>query len=97
MRGGLAVVLERLATSGLLGGARMLKIKNLEPLGSGEKHHVGRITIERVAEAALVHYQRAHAGALGLHRAGEAGWPSANTDQVVGRRHRNSLTSAVHS
>src|SRR5208282_1683984 len=50
---------------------------------SCKKHHVDRVVVNRVAQAAFVDHQRVHPRALGLDGAGQPGRPRANANNVV--------------
>ena len=85
--GELAIILQGFGARGLLGGADQGQVADLEEFGRGEENHVDRIVVEGVAEAAFVHDQDAHAGALGFDGAGEAGGAGADAENVVGWVH----------
>src|ERR1039458_1842529 len=91
---GAAVIDEGFGAGGRGGGGHW-QIADFHALGRGEKRHVGRIVKQRVAEAAFVDYERAHASALGLDRAGQAGGACADADHVIGRVHRRTATIAI--
>src|SRR5260370_3125112 len=80
----LPVVFQRLDASWLIRRANQRKIANFEQLRSREKHHFHWIVEDRIAEAGLVDDQRPHSGALGFNGGGQAPWPPANADNVVG-------------
>lgn len=90
---GAAIVFQRLDARGLASGDGHGQVANFHALGRGEKGHVDRIVEERVAKAALIDHQRAHARALGFDGAGEAGRAGADADDVVVVSHRASLLS----
>ncbi len=90
---GAAVIVERLGARGLPCRDRHGQIADFHALGRGEERHVDGIVVKRIAEAAFVDDERAHAGALGFDGAGEAGGPGADADDVVGVRHRLNLGS----
>ena len=90
---GAAIIVERLGARGLPRRDRHGQVADFHALGRGEERHVDRIVVERIAEAALVDDERAHAGALGFDGAGETGGPGADADNVVGVRHRLNLGS----
>src|ERR1700733_13719988 len=78
----LAVILQRLIAAGFLVGAGKGHIPNLQQLGRGEKRHVRGIVKEGVAKTALVYQNRAHASALRLDGACQAGRASAHYQYV---------------
>ena len=80
---GAAIVFQGLGAGGLASRGGHGEVANLHALGRGEEEHVGRIVVERVAEASLVDDQGAQAGALDLNGAGEAGRAGADADDVV--------------
>ena len=91
MLDGAAVILQRFGARGLPRRRRHGQVADFQELGRGEENHVDGIVVERIAEAALVDDERAHAGALGFDGAGEAGGAGADADDVVGFRHGMSL------
>jgi len=76
----LAVILECFDASRLLCRTDQRQIADFEQLRGGKENHVHRIVIERVAEATFVDDQRAHSGALGLYRTGQAGGTRADAE-----------------
>ena len=90
---GAAVVIECLGASGLPCRDCHGQVADFHALGRGEERHVDWIVVERIAEAAFVDDERAHAGALGFDGAGEASGAGADADDVVGVRHRLNLGS----
>ena len=87
MLDGAAVIFQGFGASGLPAGNGHGQVADFHALGRGEEKHVGRVVVERIAEAAFVDDEGAHAGALGLDGAGKAGGAGADADDVVGVVH----------
>src|SRR5215469_17990922 len=79
------VVLEGLPPRGLRIGGGEGNVADLEQLGRGEKHHVRRIVVDRVDQAALLDHQHAQADLLRLNPARQTGGASANDDDIGAR------------
>ena len=83
MLGALAIVLQGFIARGLLADANQRQVADLEQFGRGEENHVHRVVVQGVAKGAFVHYQDAHAGALGFDGAGESRGAGADAEDVV--------------
>ena len=72
----LPVILQRLDAHGLFRRANQRQVADFQQFRSREEHHVDRVVVNRVAQAALVDHQRPHSRALRLDGAGQPGGPA---------------------
>ncbi len=76
------IVLQRFGAAGLFVERGHRQAADFEQLRRGEEHHVRRIVVERIHDAALFDQDRVEAALLQLDAAGQAGGPGANHDDV---------------
>src|SRR5215472_14530522 len=79
----LAVILQRFQSRGLVSQAHHRQIADLQQFRRREKHHIHRIIVNRIAQAALVNHQRPHPRALRLHGARQSGRPRSHANDVI--------------
>src|SRR6516225_1326339 len=83
MLSALAVILQRFQSRGLVSQAHHRQITDLQQFRRREKHHIHRIIVNRIAQAALVNHQRPHPRALRLHGARQSGRPRSHPNEVI--------------
>ena len=90
------VILQRFGPVGLVVQARHRNVADLQQLRRGEEHHVGRVVIERVDDAAFLDQDRLHAALLQLDAAGEAGGSGADRLRDIESHSQHALDRCVN-